>query len=432
MSGNRDNNAFERPTDQPIRVGYILHRFPHLTETFIVREMEWMRDNGVELSIFSLMPPRSRVVSERSAQLVPLTNYGPKFSWSVGRSQLHYLSRRPLRYLKALGRVIWQTYREPKVMALALALFPRSVQIAHVMEQQSVDHLHANFVWLEGIAAGVARDLIGVSFTLQPHAFGLFSRNQRNVRRELESASRIVTIADFHRRYIAALSPSISADDIDIVHCGVDTDAIRPRADRAGDGPPLIVSVGRAVEKKGHEYLVDACAALTKRGVDYRCEMIVGTGSRADRLQERINAHDIARTVQLRATTDEAGVMDLLSTADVFALACVVAETGDRDGIPVSLMEAMAMEVPAVSTTVSGIPELIDSGTSGLLVAPGDPEALADAIALVLTQPDMAAALAAAGRRKVQREFDIRQTSARMLDVFTTTAAADGRKVAHA
>jgi glycosyltransferase involved in cell wall biosynthesis len=406
------------PDARPLRVGYVLHRFPHLTETFIVREMHWLQRYGIELSIFSLMAPKSSVISPQAEALVPLAQYSRMFSFEVVRAQAHFLARRPLRYLRALGRLIWQTYREPRVMGLAVSLFPKSVLFARRVEQMGIEHLHANFVWLEGLAAGVARDLTGVSFTIQPHAFGLFSRNQRDVRRELENATRVVTISDYHRRYIAGLSPRISVEDIDVVHCGIEPDRISPAAARMRNVPPRIVSVGRAVEKKGHRYLIDACAELARRGVDFRCDLIVGRGGLRDELAEQVTRLELGEVVRLLDSRDEDGVFEILGGADIFALGCVVADSGDRDGIPVSLMEAMASGIPVVSTPVTGVPELIEDGRSGLLVQQRDSEALADAIARLLDDEGLATRLAAAGRRKIVDDFLVSDSAAKMAAIF--------------
>jgi len=199
------DSAGDRPAEgtsaqSPLKVAYVLHRFPYLTETFIAREMHWIREHGVDLTIFSLMPPKHTFRSRQAEDLVALGRYSPVFSWRVARSQLHFLTRTPLRYLRAFGRLIWQTYREPKVLLLMMSLFPKSVYFAHEMKSLGIDHIHAHFVWIEGIAAGVAKDLLGVTFSIHPHAFGLFSRNQRDVRHELENASHVVTISEYHRR----------------------------------------------------------------------------------------------------------------------------------------------------------------------------------------------------------------------------------------
>lgn len=417
MSGtvSQDQPADDR---RPLRVAYILHRFPYLTETFIVRELHGLRADGAEPTIFSLMAPKHTTASPRALELVPLARYAPVMSGAVAKAQLHYLRRRPLRYLKAFSRLIWQTYREPKVMLMALALFPKSVYFAREIETSHIDHVHAHFVWLEGLAAGVAKDLTGVSISAHPHAFGLFGRNQRNVRRQLENASKIVTISEYHRRYIADLSPRIPAAAIDVVHCGIEPERIDPPAQRRLHEPPRILSVGRAIPKKGHEHLVDACAELAKRNRAFSCQILIGGAGRSEPLKERIDSHGIAGQVTLLGARDEDAVLDLLSTSDVFVLACVVAESGDRDGIPVSLMEAMASEMPVVTTPVAGIPELVQHDVTGVLTGERDAVGLADAIERLLDDADLRTELGKRGRAIVLEEFNAADSARRMGGIF--------------
>lgn len=412
---------------RPLKVAYMLHRFPYLTETFIAREMHWIRDHGIDLTIFSLMPPKDTIRSQQAEDLVALGRYSPVFSWEVARSQLHFLKRNPLRYLRSFGRLVGQTYREPKVMLLMMSLFPKSVHFAHQMEDQGIDHIHAHFVWIEGIAAGVAKDLLGITFSIHPHAFGLFSRNQRDVRHELENASHIVTISEYHRRYIAELAPRIASEGVDVVHCGIEPDRVQPPESRTPNEPPRILSVGRAVQKKGHEYLIEACAELLARGRSLRCELVVGMGGRREQLQAQIDRLGVGEAVTLLDTRDEEGIFELLREVDIFALACVVADDGDRDGVPVSLMEAMACELPVVSTAVTGIPELVQDGQTGLIVPEHDADALAGALERLLDDEQLRIRLGTQGRAKVLEEFNVRRSAARMAEIFRTVSSGGAR-----
>lgn len=363
--------------ERNLRVAYILHRFPYLTETFIMREMYSVREEGVNITIFSLLAPLHKVVHEQAKELLPNTVYSPFLSWAVMRAQFHFLRRRPGRYLSALVRAIWQVYREPKVLARVLLLFPKSVYIAQQIEARGIDHVHAHFAWLEGITAGIVKDLVGTTFSIHPHAFGLFGRNQRDVRCELENATQVVTVSNFHRRYIADLCPAIRAEDIEVIHYGIDTDYFRPADQQTERYPLRILSVGRLHEKKGHEYLIDACALLTERGIPYQCQ-IVGAGTLKDALLARIDRHGIQESVKLLGALEQNQILALYQSSDIFALACVRAQNGDQDGMPNVLIEAMACELPVVTTPVTGIPDLIADGDTGILIPDHDATALAD------------------------------------------------------
>lgn len=411
----------------PLRVAYLLHRFPYLTETFIVREMHHVRRHGVDLTIYSLLPPKHEVTSPRAAELVQWSRYSRPISLEVLRAQWHFIRRSPLRYLRAYGRVVRQTYREPSVLLLMTALFPKAVFFARDIEESGISHMHAHFVWIEGIAAGVVRDLTGVTFTIHPHAFGLFGRDRKAVQREIESATAVVTISEYHRSYIAELCPGIAPAEIAVVHCGIEPGTLAHPSAEPAAGPLRIVSVGRAVEKKGHRYLIDACHRLAAAGVDFRCDMVVGDGQLRADLQDQIESLELGNFVSLLGAQSEDAVFELLGASHVFVLASVVATSGDRDGIPVSLMEAMACELPVVSTAVAGIPELVEHEVSGLLVAERDSAALADALRRLLEDEALRHRLGKRGRETVLEHFDAGASAARMADLFRRVVAEHGR-----
>jgi colanic acid/amylovoran biosynthesis glycosyltransferase len=404
--------------DDRLKVAYLLHRFPYLTETFIMREMYWIREQGVQLHIFSLLDPKGdQPVHEQARELMPHVRYSPFLSWDVLKAQFHFLSSSPARYLQALFRTVWQTYREPGVMLRVLALFPKSVYFARQMEELGIEHIHAHFAWLEGIAAGVVRDLVGIGFTINPHAFDLFQRDQDDVRKELENATKVTTISDYHRQYIAGLCPKIDASDIEIIHCGLEVDLFQPAPGGTRSGPVRILSVGRLIEKKGHEYLVDACALLARRGVDFRCD-IVGAGPLQESLQERIDQHGLRDRVALLGSLGQDHILQLYRTADVFALPAVVAANGDRDGIPVVLMEAMACELPVVTTAVAGIPELVQDGEAGLIVGQRDAAELAQALERLIEDAGLRRQLGKEGRRAVLEGFQVQENAKKLASVF--------------
>jgi glycosyltransferase involved in cell wall biosynthesis len=236
------------------------------------------------------------------------------------------------------------------------------------------------------------------------------------VARQLEQADAIVTISDYNREHILRLSETLSTRTVDVVHCGVDPVAFAPA------GPPpgqlRILSVGRAVEKKGHEYLIAACAQLRGDGRDFRCQIVTGGVEGSSHLSELVENLDLGGIVELVGSRGEEELIRLYQSSHVFALASVVARNGDRDGIPVSLMEAMACGLPVVSTTVSGIGELVTDGTSGLLVEPRNVEALTAALRRMVDDPHLRTQLGREGRRVVERSFNARASAERMASLF--------------
>jgi glycosyltransferase involved in cell wall biosynthesis len=410
---------------QTLKVAYVLHRFPYLTETFIMREVYWLRKQGVEVDIYSLLSPTHKVVHEQAEELLEITHYSPFLSWSVIRSQLHFLMRSPGKYVKAFVNVLRQTIREPRVLVRALVLFPKSVHFANLIEKKPVHHVHSHFVWLDGIAAGVASDLLGVTFSIHPHAFGLFSRNKGSVKAELRHATQIVTISNFNKRYILDLCPDIPSDHVHIVYCALETDLLVARPRQQKDFPIEILAVGRLIEKKGFEYLVSSCRRLLDRNIDFKCR-IVGSGTLEKTLQDQINRLGLQQHVTLVGSLSQKQVLEYYQSCDIFALPCVVASDGDRDGIPVVLMEAMACEIPVITTPVTGIPDLVQHEQTGLLVAERDVDELTAALERLIADPGLRNRLGRQGRQIILDRFDIRKNVVQLAEIFKSISRTYG------
>jgi glycosyltransferase involved in cell wall biosynthesis len=400
-----------------VKIAYLMHRFPYLTETFVLQELCHIRHHAEEVNIFSLMSPKHLMVHEQAREWLPSTHYSPFLSWSVLGANLHYLRLVPHRYLRALFRLIALTYREPAVMLLSLALFPKSVYFAQEMERLGVEHIHAHFVWLGGLAAGVAAELLGISFTLHAHAFDIFQRNQGNVRREVESATQIITISSYHRAYIAKLCPALDAEQLRIVHLGVDTERFCPAEKREPHGPVRILSIGRLIEKKGHEVLIDACKELAERGVDFHCR-IVGDGPLRDKLAKQIARLGLQEQVTLCGALTQDDVLKMHQSSDIFVLPAVVARSGDQDGMPFVLIEAMACGVPVVTTPIAGIPDLVEDGVTGLIVGQRDVTGLAEALQRLAAEGALRLRLGLAARQTVLQEFEIQRNVSKLAAIF--------------
>lgn len=378
-----------------------------------------LREIGLDVQVFALLPPRRTfTIHQQVQEMMPYVHNSPfLFSFKLILAQFYFLFRSPLKYWRALRRAIWQTSPVPEDLARMLIIFPKAVYFAKQLEEMKVDHIHVHFVWLNGIAAQVAADLTGITYSLHAHAWDIFQRNRECVRRQLELATAVVTISEYHRQYLAELCPRWHPEDIRVVHCGLDPAEFTPAHVPAADQVIRIISVGSLVEKKGHEYLIDACVQLAARGYRFKCS-IVGIGPLREALQARINKCSLQEEVLLVGAKNQAEVQDFYHNSEIFVLACVLARNSDRDGIPVVLMEAMAMQVPVVTTPVSGNPELVCDGETGLLVPERDAQALAHAIERLINDPTLRHKLGQQGRQVVLAGFDIHQTAAQMAAIF--------------
>ncbi|UCC53236.1 MAG: glycosyltransferase [Anaerolineaceae bacterium] len=401
----------------PLRVAYVLGTFPQLTQTFVTREIFWIRVNGIEVQIFSLRHPSSPPTDEQVTELLPMVHYSRSLSISLLAAQFYFLFRSPRRYLRALGKVISFTYCEPRILLRALVDFPKSVHFARQMHELEVEHVHAHFVTLAAISASVISELLGVTYSIHAHAVGLFKRDPQDVRRQLEDASRVITISTYHRAHIAELCDGISVEDVDVVYCSLETERFRPVSKTNGDGPFRMMSVGRLIEKKGFEYLIEACALLVNSGQDLQCK-IAGAGPLQESLQARIDHQGLQKQVRLLGAVNQDKILELYQESEAFVLACVVGQDGNQDGLPVVLVEAMSCGLPVISTPVAGITDLIQPEETGLLVEQRNSLELAEAIEGLIGDEKRREKLGERARQKVEADFQVQQSTSRLAAIF--------------
>jgi len=293
--------------------------------------------------------------------------------------------------------------------------FLEAVYVAREMEKRGISHIHTHFAAGAASVAMIVHRLTGIPFSFTAHAFDLY-KDPILLVEKIRSAEIIATISEYNKTYMKKLVPEIDGAKIHVIHCGIDMEVFTP-VPRESDGAIRILSVGRLEEKKGHRYLIEACSILKQRAVDFRC-MIVGEGVERDALQALIDAYGLQDSVVLKGAVFQEEIRAFYEDTDIFALACVSAGNADIDGIPVVLMEAMAMEIPAISTNISGIPELIEDGGNGMLVPQRDADALAEAIHRLIQDESLRETIRRNGRITVERAFDLRSEGAKLMDLF--------------
>jgi glycosyltransferase involved in cell wall biosynthesis len=390
----RAADVIDRP---PRQVAYVLSLFPSLSETFILREILALRRRGVGVLVFSLKPPSEPIMHEEARLLLKDTVYPRSFAGLLAaatraKGRWAGLLTEALREASGAGPVEWGKAAYTVLVA---------AHFAEVARQRGVYHFHAHWTTYPALAARAMASLTGLPYSVTTHAFDIFLPNSHRAE-NLRRASHVVTISEFNQRYLATHG---LAREIAVIPCGLDLSQFVPAA-RDRRGCPTITAVGRLDPIKGFSVLIDACALLAQRDVQFTCE-IIGDGPQRSELTARIARHALQDRVRLLGALEQREVRKRVNQACVFALPCVTLPNGDQDGIPVALMEAMALRVPIVTTPVSGIPELVTNGVSGLLVPSADPVALANAILRVLTDDDLADRLASAGRRVVEDRYDV-------------------------
>jgi len=394
------------------RLGYVAMSFPLLSETFVINEVRSVREQGIATAVFSLRSPREPFCHNEAAALLPHTRQLPFFFstrlwWAVGSFAL----RQPRLLARATGAALAGTWRRPRVLVRTLAVLPKSVLLAAEVRRLGIGHLHAHFANYPATAAWVASRLAGVSFSFTAHAHDLFVDHSL-LATKLREAAAVFTISDYNRSYLRKLAGERCCP-VHVVRMGANLERFPVRAVREGNRGLRMASVGRLDEMKGFHHLIQACRLLDEQGVPFQC-LIAGAGEQRPYLERMIEALRLGRKVILCGWMDSGQVAELLAWADCFVLPCVPTGTGKQDGIPVALMEAMACGLAVVSTTISGIPELVRPGC-GLLVKPGDVAGLAQTLEQ-LTHPGIRTRLGRAARAVVEREYDARANARQMAE----------------
>jgi colanic acid/amylovoran biosynthesis glycosyltransferase len=407
----------------PVRVSYVIGRYPVLTETFIDREIERLVARGTDLKIIAIRRPDPNLspaqveLARRVTYLLPASMIG------LLRANLWAL-RRPGTYI---GTLMWLlTRRHGRAPRRRTALhFLTGVYAAWMLRDRRGVHLHAHFVDRAATVALVAARFLDTTYSATAHAREIYV-DPVLLPERIGNAVFAATCTDYNRRHlIRVLGGEIGSKIVRLYH-GLDLGpymAVDHRTSRVSNEPPLILAVAQLMERKGLRYLIEACQLLTQRGRIVQCE-IVGDGPLREELEALASRDGLARTVSLTGPLPHHEVVARLRRAAAFVLPCIVADDGDRDGIPNVILEAMAAAVPVVSTAVSGIPEVVRDGTTGLLVPERDPRAIADAVERLLDDADLASRLGQAARAFVRSEFDLDRNVERLLERFAQVSAA--------
>lgn len=394
------------------RIGYVIKMYPRFSETFIVTELLELERLGLDLTVFSLRLPNDGRFHPALAEV---------------RAPVHYLRHSGIR-----ADDLWQTVAAgaalpgftaalPDLLRLDAAAAHQSIQLAVSVREQRITHLHAHFASISAAVARVAAKLAGIGYSLTAHAKDIFHAevDHDRLRERLADATRVITVSDFNLDHLRRTFGA-AADRVQRLYNGIDLRRFRfaDPADRPGE-PPLIAAVGRLVEKKGFADLIDAAALLRDAGRTFRLDL-AGTGPLADELQDRIDRHRLGGVVRLLGALPQSGVAELVGRADVFAAPCVVGADGNRDGLPTVVLEAMALGTPVVATDVTGLPEIVEDGRTGLRVEQHDPAGLAAALARLLDAPELRSGLAKAARDLIEIEFDAARQAAKLAAGFRT------------
>ncbi|MBI9043224.1 MAG: glycosyltransferase [Anaerolineaceae bacterium] len=389
-----------------MNIAYMMSRFPHLPETFILREMTVLQKRGWKIYLYPLICQDDTLVHTDAQFWLKQANCLPFFSWDVFKKNLSLFLRNPFLYLSTIFQVFFKNLPSVDFLIKAITLFPKSVALASMMQTQGIEHIHAHYATHPALAAWIIKKLTGISYSLTVHAHDIYV-NQTMLSTKLKDALFIAAISEFNRDFLAEKVGEWAREKTHIVHCGIQPEWYAQK-ERNKEQPVTfkLINVGSLQPYKGQIYLIDAVKILHERGVPVQCR-IIGDGAEKEKLQQRILHLGLENEVELMGARTQSEVADMMPQADCYVQPSIIVSSGKMEGIPVVLMEALACGLPVVSTKISGIPELIREGESGYLVSQKDSGKLADILMKVWENLEAANQMGETGRQIVLKEFDL-------------------------
>src|SRR6266576_3665768 len=412
-----------------MRLGYLYSRYPVISQTFCDAEMLALERRGIELEIGSIYPPLTSLRHEHISRLLAPIHYAPpqqilkiweKNAKTTGKWPRELVDQHERKY-------------GPSVKAGQRAR--NALYFAEYFARNGVEHVHVHFANRAAHTALFLKEISGIPFSVTAHGQDFMKDlGSDDLLREICAAAEFVAAeTDYSCELLCPRCPD-SAAKIHRVYNGIDLERFPmtngepprpPRSEQPVAAPyqaPRVISVGRLVEFKGFEHLIDACAELARRGFDFACD-IIGDGPLRETLRSKIEKLNLSSRINLLGSMSQKAVLEQLRDADIFALASTADAQGATDVFPTVILEAMASARPVVSTRLAGIPELVVDGETGVLVSPGEPTALTEALAQLVCDRELRLRYGRAGRTRIEQHFRIEHTVAPLLKLFETAPA---------
>lgn len=402
-------------------IAVLMTHFPRIDETFILREINELERNGQPVVVVPMVRVFPRVIHEEAKPWMKRALFTPLLDFSIFRSNLRAFFRAPLRYLKILLTILLNTLWRPGTLLRSVTLFPKSVHLAHVLTNMGVRHAHAHFATHAATAAWIISSVSDITYSFTVHGPDVFV-HRLLLREKIAGAKFVRCTSTFNKAFLAGLYPLLTQGKLEVIHTGVNPDVYVAASRAARRKPALqLLSVAALTPTRGFPVLIDACARLINAGLDLEVN-IVGDGRLRQVTEQWIARHGLDHRVRLLGSLPQHEVARLMGEADLFVFPNIIAVDGQMDGIPLSLMEAMAAGKPVVASAISGIPELVRHEVSGLLVDAAYPQRMEAAIRRLLEDPALRERLGEAGRKTVQTRFDVRRTTQKLLSFLDGTS----------
>jgi colanic acid/amylovoran biosynthesis glycosyltransferase len=404
-------------------LGYLISRYPSISHTFILREVVELRRIGFHIDVASINTP-DRKTSNLTAeeQVEAASTFYVKAAGGAGALRAHTMSmlQNPGAYFAGLFFAVGLGGTDPRRIGMNCLYFIEAVMVGQWMRSLGLKHLHVHFATPAATVGLIVTKTFPFTFSITVHGPDEFYDVPGYLLSEKFVAAKLVcAIGMFARSQIMKLCDSSLWGKIEVTPLGVDSSIFQPRGSSHDAKAFEVICVGRLVPAKGQHVLLAAIAQLHSKGRNVVLRL-VGDGPDRNTLEASACRLRIKDSVIFEGAVNQDHIRDLYATADIFALASFA------EGIPVVLMEAMAMEIPCISTSITGIPELIRDSIDGLLVAPSDVDALSSAITRLMDDGELRNRLGAAGRRRVLDKYNLRRNIVRLGEVFDAHLPKEG------
>ena len=402
-------------------LGMILKGYPRISETFISNEILLLERLGFSIHLFSMRQPRESFTHKSVSQIQANVDYLPETLLRPLPRLIYYnfllALQKPRVYAKALKTAL-QRFLRTRKSATIKHLFQAGYLVRQLLPRRKIMHLHAHFAHSPTSVAMFASILSGLPFSFTAHAKDIYTSDPRQLREKLARARFVITCTAYNRRHLEKLDDG-KLNSVFRVYHGIDTGlfALRQNTDEAPAKPYQILTVARLIAKKGLPTVYKALKVLYENGIPFE-HILIGDGEDRENVLALIKKLGLNAQSRWLGTQPHEVVLKHYQQAHLFVLGCEVAANGDRDGIPNVLLESMAMGVPVVATDISAIPELIETEKTGILVPPGQPGQLAEAMIRMLTDTELRSRVIPAARQRVLQEFDNKVLIKQLADIY--------------
>lgn len=409
------------PTSQQPTIAYILKGYPRISETFISNEILLLEQHGFSIRLISMRHPRENFTHDSVKKIKAKVDYLPtELLLDLPRllvPNIFLASKKPANYLKALALAGERYKRTGK-----LATFKHLLQAGYMtnrvlLKETGITHLHGHFAHSPTSVTMFGSILSGLPYSFTAHAKDIYTSNPDQLKEKINEANFVVTCTRHNvdnLKQIAQESPT----PIHCIYHGIDLNLFNhPEEKPTPSQPYRLFTVARMTEKKGLPTLYKALAIIKNQGIAIK-HVLIGDGDDREAILRLIRSLNLEDECTLLGTRTHKEVLNQFKESDLFVLGCEIAKNGDRDGIPNVLVESLAMGVPAISTTVSAIPEILKHGKTGLTVPPSNPEELAKGILQILQDNDFRKEIISNGKTWVSEQFDNRKWLLKLADVF--------------